>query len=316
MKHNYLVAPNPIKRTPVRMDASIPVRTLALDRLGQARLSTRKGTLALLTHLADFGGQNLTLKKATPDFCRAFAQYLLLHVKPNSARTYLQKLHAIFQAAVDRGLLAQNPMPPIATLIPRFTPPERAFLSVEDLAKLEATPCPHFETRQAFFFACHTGLRLSDIETLRWEHIRRHDRGYILVKAQVKTGGVVRIPLDRTAIQILADLQQVHNPDGPVFHLLSRTIVSRDLHRWAAAAGIGKHLTFHVARHTFATLMVSQGVSIYAVSQLCGHADVRTTQLYARLIDPARFDAIGQLERALMPRHGQRTNPPPLLLLE
>ena len=316
MKHNHHVTTDPIMRTSARKDASVLVRTLALDRLGQSRPSTRKGTLALLVHLADFGGQNLTLKKVTPDFCRTFARYLLMRVKPNSARTYLQKFHAVMQEAVDRGLLAQNPLPPISTLIPRFTPPERAFLSAENLVKLETAPCPHIETRQAFFFACHTGLRLSDIETLRWEHIRRHDRGYILVKAQVKTGSVVRIPLDRTALQILADLQQRHGPVGPVFHLHSRTIISRDLRRWATAAGLGKHLTFHVARHTFATLMVSQGVSIYAVSQLCGHADVRTTQLYARLIDPARFEAIGQLERALMPRHGQHTNPPPLLLLE
>lgn len=315
MKHNISVNTRPARRTIVRAGDSTQVRTVTFDRLAEARPSTRKGTLAFLLHLADFGGQDLTLRQITPDFCHAFARHLLQQVKPNSARTYLQKLHAVLQEAVARGLIAQNPMPPISTLLPRFTPPERAFLSARNLAKLENTPCPHPETRQAFLFACHTGLRLSDIETLRWEHIRRHARGYILVKAQVKTGSVVRIPLDKTAVQILAAQQQGYDHTGSVFRLLSRTIISRDLRRWASAAGLDLHLTFHVARHTFATLMVSQGVSIYAVSQLCGHADVRTTQIYARLIDPARFNAIGQLERALSPHRGAPSTPLPRLIL-
>lgn len=203
------------------------------------------------------------------------------------------------QQAVRHGVVAQNPISSVGALIPRYTAPERCYLLPNEIQQLEATPCEHSITQKAFLFACHTGLRLSDIETLRWVDIHEMEGHYMVVKLQVKTQHEVRIPLDRFAVKLLQELQQEGGfvEKERVFNLYSRTMIAHDLQRWGAAAGLKKHLTFHVSRHTFATLMASSQCDIFVVSELCGHTSVKTTQIYARLIDPARFRAMDCLDK-------------------
>ena len=78
--------------------------------------------------------------------------------------------------------------------------------------------------------------------------------------------------------------------------MYSRTTIAADLKAWAKNAGINKHITFHVSRITFVTLSIAAGISIYAVSKLCGHSNVKTTQIYARMIDRTYIDAITMFE--------------------
>lgn len=245
----------------------------------------RKNTLgvnhALLRQLTDFHGKELKIQDITELFCRNFTRFLCDKVSTTSARTYLNKLHAVLQQAVSCCLIASNPMPPARELVPRAKASQRTYLSNDEVVALERTPCRHHETKRAFLFACHTGLRLSDIETLRWDDVSMVDGIPTIVKMQIKTGGEVRIPLNRTAQQLLG------NPDGNilVFNMMSRSVIHSDLRQWALDAGIGKPLSFHVSRHTFATLSIAAGVDIYVVSKLCGHTSVRTTEIYAHMVD-------------------------------
>lgn len=234
----------------------------------------------------------------TEEFCERFAMYLLERMRPNSACTYLQKLRTLLQFAVRQGCIEHNPLPSVSALLPHYTAPERCYLMPEEVRQLEAAPCKHEITKMAFLFACHTGLRLSDIETLRWSDIQESNGRYMIVKVQVKTRREVRIPLDRFALNLLKKLQRSAGFDvkKPVFQLFSRTMIARDLLQWGEAAGLKKHLSFHVSRHTFATLMASCQCDIFVVSELCGHTSVRTTQIYARLIDPARFRAVDLMD--------------------
>lgn len=64
------------------------------------------------------------------------------------------------------------------------------------------------------------------------------------------------------------------------------------LSRWAQAAGINKHITFHVARHTHATMMITLGADLYTVSKLLGHTNIQTTQIYAKIVDETKSKAI------------------------
>ena len=292
------------------------LKSLFLKHQSYLRSNTRKGNLSFWMHLTAFGGEELTLKKITPRFCYRFADYLIQHVQVNSARTYLQKLHALLQEAVRMDYLRYNPMPPLSNLLPRYQAPQRDYLTVNEILRLQKTPCPHESTKLAFLFACYTGLRISDIETLRWEHIFKQNRATILIKTQVKTNQEVRIPLGVEALKILNRVKAHKTPTGLVFHLHSRTTICSDLVSWSKSAGITKHVTFHVARHSFATLSITAGVNLYTVSKLCGHTNIKTTQIYAQLLDTTRFDAIANLDRLFAnPTHRKaHINPYDLIL--
>ena len=188
-------------------------------------------------------------------------------------------------------------MPPISRLLPKYTSPQRSNLSVEEVETLNNSECPHLITKLAFLFSCYTGLRLSDIETLRWNNINKRNGVYMLTKIQVKTNSEVYIPLCKQAVQIL---QQVQNNklsnDENIFPMYSRTTIYSDLRQWGTNAGITKHITFHISRITFVTLSISAGMNMYVISKLCGHKDIKTTQVYARMIDRTYIDAMTMFE--------------------
>ena len=83
-----------------------------------------------------------------------------------------------------------------------------------------------------------------------------------------------------------------------VFDLIpSENKINKHIKNWIQAAGINKHVTFHISRHNFATLLLSSDIDIYTVSKLLGHKDVKVTQIYAKLIDKKRDEAIEKLPK-------------------
>lgn len=113
----------------------------------------------------------------------------------------------------------------------------------------------------------------------------------------MKTNHEVRIPLGKQALNIINYIKQNNMSKGEnIFPLYSRTSVYSDLREWAKDAKINKHITFHISRITFVTLSISGGVNLYVISKLCGHKDIKTTQIYARIIDRTYVDAINSFE--------------------
>ena len=84
--------------------------------------------------------------------------------------------------------------------------------------------------------------------------------------------------------------------DENIFPMYSRTTICSDLRQWVTNAGIDKHITFHISRITFVTLSISAGMNMYVISKLCGHKDIKTTQIYARMIDSTYINAITMFE--------------------
>lgn len=277
----------------------ITIAELVVKRQEKIRNHTQKVDLSLLKHLKTFANNDVCVKSVDADFCYAFANYLTnkADVKISSATTYMQKLHAVLQEAVYLGYIKSNPMPPINRLLPKQILPQRPNLSVKEVEALNDSECPHLITKLAFLFSCYTGLRLSDIETLKWNNIQKHNGIYMLVKIQVKTNSEVCIPLCKQAIQILRQVQDKNiSTDENIFPMYSRTTIYSDLRQWVTNAGIDKHITFHISRITFVTLSISAGMNMYVISKLCGHKDIKTTQIYARMIDSTYINAITMFE--------------------
>lgn len=202
--------------------------------------------------------------------------------RPNTIRKQCDRIYSVLKAARYDGLIAT--LPRIKKLMPTPEPSIVEYLTMDELRRLDATPCRHEVTKNAFLFCCFTGLRLSDCAALRSTMITNGE----IVLRQVKTKEPVRIPLMDNALKYLPKV-----PKGNLyFPITSVTSVNQQLKAWGRAAGIAKNIHFHVSRHTFATLALSSGADLYTVSKLCGHTSVLTTQRYAKVVDEARRKAI------------------------
>ena len=111
----------------------------------------------------------------------------------------------------------------------------------------------------------------------------------MIVKTMQKTKNTIYLPLSEQAKRYLPA-----KVDEYVFHLNAAS-PSKTIQDWADRAGVNKKVTFHVARHTFATLAISQGVDIYTVSELLGHTDIKTTQIYAKIVSSKKKTAMDSL---------------------
>ena len=211
----------------------------------------------------------------------------------NSIHTIYSMISLSLRMAYKRDMIPTDPTAKIEDK-PAIERVERAYLTAEELARFTAVQSSQAaETKRAFLFSCYTGLRLSDIENLRYSDIESKDGRRVVSVTMQKTGKTVSIPLSQQA----SDL--IEYGIGQVFNLPARVTVSRHLTAIAERARIEKRVTFHTARHTFATLSLSSGTPIEVVSSLLGHADIQTTQIYAKVVSQAKQQAIDNLERFL-----------------
>ena len=156
------------------------------------------------------------------------------------------------------------------------------------LLKQEETEANNPYTKQAFLFACYTGLRILDVTSLKWENIKEvnDNSGKLYIdKEMIKTHHDIKIPLSASAMRYLPTRGKARDPALVFSHLPKQSSINNMLKTWAKTAHVDKLVTFHVARHTFATLLLTKGADLYVVSTLLGHKDIRTTQIYAKIVD-------------------------------
>lgn len=249
------------------------------------RENTLKGYIYLIYNINNFS-TNIRLSQIDKDFCLGFVRYLNKTHSQNTAWFLYTRFNAALNSAVKDGFISNNPCVIPDSIRPKPKLGTREYLTEYELKLLFSKPCLHEEVKRAFLFSCLTGLRFIDIETLKWSDIKDGE----IVKEQVKTGGIVIVPLSGTAISLLP-----LKDDEYVFHLPTRECVRWNVKKWVADAGIKKRITFHCARHTFATLLMTKGNDLFTTSKLLGHKDVKTTQIYAKLVDEKRREAISRL---------------------
>lgn len=152
--------------------------------------------------------------------------------------------------------------------------------------------------KQAYLFSCFCGLRISDVRKLRWRDISMYGEEWRVSVVMTKTSDPVYIPLSRQAVKWLP---KVSNPipERAVFDRLPNNgNLGVNLESWAKAAGVDKHVTFHTARHSYAVTLLTLGADIYTVSKLLGHRSVRSTQIYAKIVDRKKDEAVSLIDKA------------------
>jgi integrase len=247
-----------------------------------------------LNYLKKFTGGTIKFLHINEKWLDDFKAYLLKKVSNTSANTYYTALKTVLKKAVKEKIIHENPAQYTDSI--KTNEVERVYLTHEELNKLSCTECLNSEVKRAFLFACYTGLRFSDLKKLTWGKIQPENGRHKLQYRQKKTGGFEYFPLSETANKLLKDDSNIINlPNKQVFKLPVLRYYNYVLKQWAKNAGIGKYLSSHVARHTFATLALTNGVDLYTVSKLLGHRDIAATQIYAKIIDKKKEEAVDML---------------------
>lgn len=229
-------------------------------------------------------GRKTTLKTIDKGYIMGFCRFMETNgLSRGSVFLHFSILRTVLNKAYRAGLMRENVIAGMeADERPKRPDTEREYLTLDEIRKLMEVRCRNESTERAFLFSCFTGLRISDIETLTWEKIRDNGHGLQVEAKQVKTGKVVYVPLSSNAI---SQLPSPSRKKGKVFTLPARSTIGEYLDHWVKKAGIPKHISFHCARHTYATLLLTYGANIYTVSSLLGHTNVQTTQIYAKIVD-------------------------------
>ena len=263
------------------------------------------------------GGDRIMLKDTNRDFCLRFIETLATSnshlmvrgklkeqskkLKQNTQELYSTTLSAALNEAVRDGIIKKNPMTEISPEDkPRRIDSDREFLNQDELRKLAATPCKIEDLKRAFIFGCFCGLRISDIRALTWKKIVKVNGKDFLYLRMEKTLKNLMLPLSNAAKEWLPERKGAANDDRIFAGIPQNSgTIKYYLDKWIQAAGVTKHVTFHVSRHTFATLELTLGADLYTVSKLLGHTRVGTTQIYAKVIDKKKEEAVNLMDSIL-----------------
>lgn len=251
-------------------------------------------------------GKPWLFSEMTPKNIDGFRQFLITApqggnkkgtVSANTASTYF----SIFKAALKMAFVDGYLMTDISAATKSIAGEERRreHLTLEELNILANTPCDQPILKRAALFSALTGLRHCDIQKLTWGEIKKEGNGYHLDFTQQKTKGVEYMPISEQALQLCGEMgsaKQLVFPDLP-----DPSWISKPLKRWVASAGITRKITFHCFRHTYATLQLAGGTDIYTVSKMLGHTNVRTTQIYAKVVDEKKEKAANAIQINLNP---------------
>ena len=275
------------------------------------RYSCYRNTRATLRKLSSFmGGKPLPLEQATPELIARFRDYLI-HTVGNSHNTVTENIKVLSQLFTQAGV-EKNPCVQVGQ--PRIQH-ARSYLLEEELARMMALKLPEGSemdvARDIFFLECRTGLRISDLLQLRWCDCVE---GSIRIQMQ-KTQRAVVVPMTASVLKTLEKYRNLFSgPDRRIFPVLDQVKsrpdefaharclihgtarVNQLIKQVAVRAGIAKNVSTHVGRHTFATMLISKGASIYDVKELLGHRDVKVTQVYAHLLDGRKRELVELLE--------------------
>ena len=258
-----------------------------------------------LKHLERYCSESTTFRDIDADWVQGFKDFLdnvekdaykractgRTEGKPlsqNSKVSYFNKLRACLNQAFQDRIIPINPLRGIEGF--KAEESKREYLTWEEVKALQATDCSYPDLKRAFLFSCLTGLRKSDIEKLTWGDVQRFGEFTRIVFKQKKTGGQEYLDISKQAEQFMGERSDPSERVFNNFSYSSQTLL--ELKRWCMKAGIMKDITFHCARHTFAVLMLDMGADIYTVSKLLGHKELATTQIYAKVLDKKKQNAV------------------------
>ncbi len=252
-------------------------------------------------HIEAYCPTHITLNDVDVKFIKGFKKHLdtvavtksQKKLSQNTKHTYFNKFKACLNAAFEEGYLKENYIKKVKGF--SMGESKREYLTADELQKLASTTCTLPLLKRAFLFSALTGIRWSDVNKMKWSEVR--DEGmdsentpiFRIVFQQKKTDGVEYLYISKQARDFLGERR---GKDDKVFKGLRYSAhMNMQLLRWCMHAGINKHITFHSARHTNAVLLLENGADIYTVSKRLGHREIRTTAIYAKIIDKKMKEA-------------------------
>lgn len=228
------------------------------------------------------------------------------HQRPmenNTVMKHIERLRKMIKLAVRMEWIEKDPFTAHKA---KFIKVQRGYLSQEELELIEQKEFSIERLQQVkdlFVFSCYTGLAYIDAISLKSADIRKGiDGGEWIFTARQKTDVPVQVPLLGKASEIIAKYKDHPKTkvSGTVFPIISNQKLNSYLKEIADLCGINKNLTFHLARHTFATTVtLTNGVPIESVSKMLGHSDIRTTQIYAKVVEMKISEDMTKLQNKL-----------------
>ena len=245
---------------------------------------------------------DIPLREIKLPFITDLEFFLRTEYKYSQNTTYkcMKFFKQVINKAIRAGLIGVDPFNGYKISVERV---DRGFLSEEDLTKMMSKTFGSKrleQVRDVFIFACFTGLAYIDLRNLRVDNIQKMFDGRLwIVTHRQKTNTKVTVPLLPPAIKILKKYEGQFM-DGQLLPIITNQKLNCYLKEIAEICGIEKNLTFHLARHTFATTMtLGKGVPIESVSKMLGHKNIQTTQIYARITNTKISKDMDELSRNL-----------------
>lgn len=257
---------------------------------GRIRESTRENRYTTYFLLKEYC-EELTMDELTPYFVSKFESWMATRgYHTNTIAKHLSHLRIYVNEAISCGMMNEGDNPFHKRHI-RHKPFGHTHLTPFELETLERLTLPPKQqylrhTLDAYLFCCYTGLRYSDFVRLNAANIQ-HGVAHTWVNTECqKTGASISLPIDLLFDgKALALLQRYAGGMDAFFRLPANSTVDKRLQTIGRLAGLRKHFSFHSARHTNATLLLMQGVSVTTVQKLLGHKNVKTTMNYCEVIN-------------------------------
>ena len=270
--------------------------------LADKRKSTNYDNWISASHyLEKYTKGNLRFSELDEKFCNNFREFLLTTPSNKSSKARLSKNSAVsyfnkFKAALKQGFKDGYLPYDLNTKIDGIKSEESRiqFLTLEELNKLAKMDCSSPVLRRAALFSALTGMAFKEIQNLAWGDVEfSNEYGHYIPHKRQKTGSSNYLPISDQAIGFLGERKG--NKDK-VFEGINNRDRYYYFPLWVAKAGIAKDINFHGLRHTYATLQLSLGTDIYTLSKLLGHQNVKTTQVYAKVISQTKREAANKIK--------------------
>ena len=271
------------------------------------KLETYKRYCVALNHLKDFlriryNVKDMPFQSLTPSFVSSYDLYLRadLKMRHNTIVNIIANLRSVIKSALNDGLLRQDPFIGYTFEYSQTVP---RFLSEKELKLMMRTPLPKSNlnlVRDVFLFSAFTGISFSDLRNLTEKNlVQAEDGTWWIHSARQKTGTPFHVPLLELPLELIEKYRGI-TKNGRLFPMLSCSKTNINLKKIAAICGINRRVTFHQARHTYASVItLSQGVPLDTVRELMGHRDWRATRIYAHLTYDKVNEDMGKLQKRI-----------------
>jgi len=239
------------------------------------------------------GIKHLPVKSLDEQISRDFKTYLEAHLHGETIYNYFMKFRAAIQKAVKEKLLLEDITKDIKVIKPEGL--KKDILTFDEIKALAKAHCGNDHVKRAFLFSLNTGLRFCDVKELRWSNVNIKEAKINYIQSKTRHTSKAanhEIDLNSNALKMLG---RKGNPDEIVFDLPSHNTCLKDLKVWAKNAEVEKHITWHVARHSIAVNLLSNGTDVKTVAGILGHSGLKHIDTYLRVIDELKKQAVNRL---------------------